>query len=164
MQILWQGYLGWMRQAYRRRIVSFGYCHVVYSDTRASFSYRISIAHHCRSIVSEQFLLFSLTLLRHHSLCILISSITPSEKMLPSVTVVLGGKQGNAARQGDSCTVSRSIAKIVVSRKGLTHMRVCAMMFYCSHHLFTTWACSHTTSTCSLCNLATRTNKQTNMK
>lgn len=79
--------------------------------------------------------------------------------MLPSVTVVLGGKPGNAVRQGDSCTVSRSPAKIVVSRKGLTRMRVCTMIIFCSHHfLFTTWACSHTTSTCSLCNLATQTN------
>lgn len=43
------------------------------------------------------------------------NQIISSEKMSPSEIAVQDGKQGNAKRLGDSCTVSLSIAKIVVS-------------------------------------------------
>jgi hypothetical protein len=61
----------------------------------------------------------NLSLIRHvHTLYLLIilsCNIEYSEKMLPSEIVVRDGKRGNAPRRGDSCTVTLSLAKIVVS-------------------------------------------------
>jgi hypothetical protein len=59
---------------------------------------------------------FSSSLSRHaHALNLFIIAIKYTEKILPSEIVVRDGKRENAPRRGDSCIVTLSLAKIVVS-------------------------------------------------
>ena len=103
-----------MRQAYRRGTVSFGNCFVILCEILVFYldkSYYEDLAVIC----SKYSNLLITAAFCHFLYCTLIKIMTSLEKMSPSEIVVQDGKQANVRRQGDSCTVLLSIAKIVVS-------------------------------------------------